>query len=326
MFGEPFWFFQNYGEYERGLSSLMISAAMLGMGAALTVRDFAHVFLVWKGFAIGMITQIILIPAWAGLLLALLALIPPGFSGLAAADSTGIAIGIALMAAMPGGSVTNIFTFLGKGNVALSVALTAITTFLCLITTPIVVELLIAFQFPGTLQVDPLRIVLDIALFLIVPLLVGMAVGAVLKERQATFTKIMLRLSLFTLALIIVGSVGAGRVNFPRYGWLGPVSVILFCVVLQQIGRIAARGAGVAEGDCLTIIIEVTIKNGLLALLLITSMFPHDALRSQDAETVAVIEAARDGCTYTVLLFGAVSLILGTISVIQRRSIIGGAG
>ena len=89
---------------------------------------------------------------------------------------------------------------------------------------------------------------------------------------------------------------------------------------------IASRGAGVAEGDRLTIIIEVTIKNGLLALLLITSMFPHDALKSQDAETVAVIEAARDGCTYTVLLFGAVSLILGTISVIHRRSIIGSAG
>ena len=106
----------------------------------------------------------------------------------------------------------------------------------------------------------------------------------------------------------------------------GPVAVILFCVVLQQIGRIAARVTGLAEGDCLTISIEVTVKNGLLALLLITSMFPHDALRSQDAETVAVIEAARDGCTYTVLLFGAVTLILGTISVIQRRSIIGGAG
>jgi BASS family bile acid:Na+ symporter len=172
-----------------------------------------------------------------------------------------------------------------------------------------------------------LRIVLDIALFLIVPLLVGMAVGAVLKERQATFTKIMIRLSLFTLALIIVGSVGAGRVNLLRYGWLGPAAVILFCVGLLQIGRIAARGTGLAEGDCLTIIIEVTIKNGLLALLLLTSMFSHDALRSQDAETMAVIVAVRDGCTYTVLLFGGVSLILGTILVIQRRrSIIGGAG
>ncbi|NND50065.1 MAG: hypothetical protein HKN60_07415, partial [Rhizobiales bacterium] len=152
MFGEPFWFFTHYGEVERSLSSLMISCAMLGMGASLSLRDFARVFIVWRGFAIGMLIQIALVPVFAGIFISLLALIPQETSGLAPADMTGIVLGIALMAAMPGGSSSNLLTFIGNGNVALSVALTAITTFVCLVTTPIVIELLIAFQIPGTLQ------------------------------------------------------------------------------------------------------------------------------------------------------------------------------
>ena len=77
MFGEPFWFFSHYGEIERGLSSLMIACAMIGMGASLALRDFARVFVVWRGFAIGMVLQIVLVPVCAGAFIALLALAVP---------------------------------------------------------------------------------------------------------------------------------------------------------------------------------------------------------------------------------------------------------
>lgn len=326
MFTEPFWFFENYSDYERGLSSLMISLAMLGMGASLSVRDFRGVFVVWKGFAVGMGTQILLIPVWAAVMLVMLAHVPQSLTGIAAADATGIAIGIALVAASPGGSASNLFTFLGKGNVALSVALTAITTFVCLVTTPIVVDLLVAAQIPGTVKVDPVRIVLDIALFLIVPLLAGMALRPVLGDRRELFTRTMVRASLLVLAAIIVGSLGAGRINLLRYGWAGPAAIILFCVVMQQIARIASRGAGLTFGDGLAVIIEVTIKNMLLALLLLTSMFPGEALRSLDAAQRPIVEAARDGCIYTVLFYGAVSLVAGTVSVVHARARSASAG
>ena len=62
MFGEPFWFFTHYGEIERSLSSAMIACAMLGMGGSLSLADFARVFVVWKGFAVGMLLQIVLVP------------------------------------------------------------------------------------------------------------------------------------------------------------------------------------------------------------------------------------------------------------------------
>jgi BASS family bile acid:Na+ symporter len=319
MAGEPFWFFADYGEYERALSSVMIGAAMLGMGASLTARDFAGVFIVWRGFAVGMLAQILVAPAVAAICIALWSMIPGHLSGLRPEDSAGIAIGIALMAAMPGGSTSNLLTFLGRGNVALSVTLTTITTFVCLITTPVVVELLIAYRIPGELRIDATRIVTDIALFLIVPLICGMGIGAVAGEHKRLFTRIMVRFALAVLALIIVGSVGAGRVDLPRYGWIGLAAVIVFCVLIQQAAVVTAHLAGLGAPDRLAVSIEVTVKNVLLAVLLLTSMFPAAALDAAGGPEREVIEAARNGCTYVVLAFGGVCLIAGASSVIQRR-------
>ncbi|GFO81161.1 MAG: hypothetical protein A49_07880 [Methyloceanibacter sp.] len=66
MFGQSFWFFSNFGEFERGLSAAMVTLSMLGMGATLTVRDFATTLFAWKGLAVGMAAQLLLVPAWAG--------------------------------------------------------------------------------------------------------------------------------------------------------------------------------------------------------------------------------------------------------------------
>ena len=319
MFGEPFWFFTHYGEIERSLSSAMIACAMLGMGGSLSLADFARVFVVWKGFAVGMLLQIVLVPVCAGIFITLLALIPPELHGLAAADMTGIVLGVALIAAMPGGSSSNLLTFIGNGDVALSVALTAITTFVCLVTTPIVIELLIAFQIPGTITIDAFQIVLDIAIFLIAPVLIGMGIGAMLKQRRGRFTSIMVRISLGLLALIIIGSLGAGRLDLPRYGWLGIAAVAGFCLMIQHLSILTARASKLTGRDGLAIIIEVTVKNVLLAILLLTTMFPQSALSAASPAESAIIEAARNGCTYVVLLYGGVSLAAGAISALQRR-------
>jgi len=320
MFGEPFWFFAEYGEYERRLSAVMISCAMLGMGASLSLRDFANVFVLWRGFAIGMAVQILAVPVYAAGFLWLLHQVPEDYSDVAAADMTGVALGIALMAAMPGGSTSNLFTFLGRGNVALSVALTAITTFVCLVTTPIVIELLIAFQIPGELEIDALGIVLDIAIYLIVPVVTGMVIGARMKERRQRFTSVMVRISLVLLGVIVIGSLGAGRLDLPRYGLLGLAAVTLFCLVMQQLAVLVTRATRLDGRDALTVVIEVTVKNVLLALLLLTSMFPHAAFATGDAAHRAVIEAARNGCTYAVLLYGGISLMAGAVSIVVRRT------
>jgi len=319
MTGNSFWFFANYANYERDLSSGMIGIAMLGMGASLTIRDFTGVLLVWKGVAVGMGIQFILVPIWACIVLVLLAQIPANISGLTAADSAGFALGIALIAAMPGGSTSNLLTFVGRGNVALSVTLTAFTTFLCLVTTPILVDYLISFQFPGTLVIDAWDIVLDIALFLVVPLLIGMVSGHLLKSFRVRFTSVMVKLSLLLLGIIIIGSLGAGRLNLPRYGWLGPVVVLVFCACIAIIVKYTTRLCGLNDRDGFTISIEATVKNVLLALLLITTMFPHVEIYAEAPAQRMIIEAARDGCTYVVLLFGGICLATGFVSLLQHR-------
>jgi BASS family bile acid:Na+ symporter len=323
MFDQPFPFFANFGEYERALSAAMVIMSMLGMGATLTVRDFTSTLYAWKGLAVGMVAQLLLVPAWAGLMMFVLGLFPAGFGGLSIAGAVGIATGLALVAAMPGGSLSNLLTFIGNGNVALSVALTAITTFVCLVVTPVVLASLITVQVPGNFDIDKSRIMLDIGLFLIAPLLVGMVVRVHANiQQQIMFTKLMVRASLCLLALIIIGSLGAGRLQFAPYGWLGPAIIIVFCIGAVYLARFAAYACGMVRRDSLAIIIEVAVKNGLLALLVLTSMFPSHMLTAQAHPEAQMIAAARDGCIFVVLFFSGIALITGIVSALRSRRIL----
>jgi bile acid:Na+ symporter, BASS family len=322
MLDQPFWFFANFGELERGLSAAMVTLSMLGMGATLTVRDFATTLFAWKGLAVGMAAQLLLVPAWAGLMMFVVGLFPADFGGLSAAGAIGIATGLALIAAMPGGSVSNLLTFIGNGNVALSVSLTAITTFACLVATPVVLASLVTVRVPGDFAIDTSQIMLDIGLFLIAPLLAGMVVRAhTTLPQQILFIKLMVRASLVLLALIIIGSLGAGRLQFAAYGWLGPAIIIVFCLGAVILARLLATACGTGQRDSLAIVIEVAVKNGLLALLILTSMFPSHILAAAgpDAQMIA---AARDGCIFVVLFFSGVALATGILSALRWRRIL----
>ncbi len=323
MLDQPFWFFENFGELERGLSATMVTLSMLGMGATLTVRDFANTLFAWKGLVVGLAAQLLLVPAWAGLVMFLLGLFPADFGGLSVTGAVGIATGLALIAAMPGGAVSNLVTFMGNGNVALSVSLTAITTFACLIATPIVLASLVMVRVPGDFDIDKSQIMLDIGLFLLAPLLAGMVVRATTTlPQQVFFIKLMVRASLVLLALIIIGSLGAGRLQFAAYGWLGPAVIIVFCLGAVILARLFARACGTAERDAFAIVIEVAIKNGLLALLIITSMFPARMMAALDGPHAQMIVAARDGCIFVVLFFSGVGLVIGMLSALRWRKIL----
>ncbi len=313
-------FFTHFGDYERGLSTTMVTLSMLGMGATLTIRDITNTLFAWKGLAVGMAAQVLLIPAWAGLVIFVLSLFPAEFGGLSVAGAVGIATGLALIAAMPGGSLSNLMTFLGNGNVALSIALTALTTFICLLAAPIVLAALVTVQVPGSFEIDKSQIMLDIGLFLILPLLAGMVLKTFISvPRQEMFIKLMVRLSLVLLGVIIVGSLGAGRLQFAPYGWLGPMVIVAFCLGALYLARLAAYASRVAARDRFAITIEIVIKNGLLALLVITSMFPSHIMADRTGPEAQIITAARDGCIFVVLFFSGTAMIAGFVSVLQSR-------
>ena len=320
MLDQPLWFFANFGDYEHALSAVMVTLSMLGMGATLTVRDLADTIFAWKGLAVGLVIQLLLVPVWAGLVILILSLLPAGFGDMSATGAIGIATGLALIAAMPGGALSNLITFIGNGNVALSVALTAVTTFFCLFATPIVLGFLMTVQVPGDFEIDKVRIMMDIGLFLIAPLLVGMVVRVyATTAQQERFTTLMVRASLVLLAVIIVGSLGAGRLQFEPYGWLGPVAIFLFCLGNVYLSRATSRAAELARPSGFAVTIEATIKNGLLGLLVLTSMFPSHILAERTERDAELIVAARDGCMFVVLFYSGAAMIVGFVSALRSR-------
>ncbi|MGD8355157.1 MAG: bile acid:sodium symporter [Methyloceanibacter sp.] len=320
MLDQPLSFFSNFDQYERYLSATMVTFSMLGMGATLTVRDFANTLSAWRGLAVGLVAQLVLVPIWAGLTLFAISLFPTGFGGLTAAGAIGIATGIALIAAMPGGSLSNLLTFIGNGNVALSVSLTAVTTLICLFATPIVLAALVNVRVPGNFEIDKLQIMLDIGQFLIAPLLAGMLFRRLShSKQQVLFTKVMVRASLALLAVIIIGSLGAGRLQFGPYGWLGPAIIVVFGLGALYLSRLFTFTWGLIDRDSLAIVIEVVVKNGLLALLVVTSMFPAEMLADRDSEDANLIIAARDGCIFVVLFFSGLAIVAGSSASMRGR-------
>ncbi|MGB0919707.1 MAG: bile acid:sodium symporter family protein [Alphaproteobacteria bacterium] len=279
--------FDFYIEYEFVFAAVQLSLAMLGMGATLTLGDFGEVARDPKGFSVGIVMQIVLVPLAAFFFLAGLEL------------ATGIAIGLALCAAIPGGTVSNIFTYIARGHVALSIALTAIATIICLGSVPVVLDLLVADHLPGEAALPAGDIAIEIALYLLLPLALGMLVLDRLPTIAPAFSKWCIRLSLFTIVLIVIGAMGAGRLDFAAFGWQNAVLVWGFITVICVMTIVVARLARLDWADTATINIEVVVRNTNLGILIKASVFPA---------VVGVADPVGDMVLFTLLFYGGVQI------------------
>ena len=278
--------FDFYLAHEYWFAAAQLSLAMLGMGATLTPKDFNGIVKSPRAFSVGMALQLILVPLVAFLFISL--------SGAAAA----ILIGLALLAAIPGGTVSNIFTYLGKGNIVLSIAITAITTIGCLITTPIILNLLISQHMPSDFVMPAGRIAFEITLFLLIPLGIGMAIYAKLPKRAETISKLGIYGSIFVIALIVIGSAGAGRLDLGAYGGRNILIIVAFALTLLTVSVLIPKLLRLPAKDGTAIQIEITVRNTNLGLLLNASLFP-------------VGHPLGGTVLLTLLLYGALMLLLG---------------
>ncbi len=162
-----------YVEYEYVITFVQLAMAMFAMGATLHLRDFRAVIVLPRSFLTGLGAQMVLVPLLAYALLRLFDLDP------------GVAIGLAIIAAVPGGTVSNVFTYAGKGDVALSIALTAVTSLACVVTVPFVLEWLVGSYVAPSFGLPRGRIAAEIVLTLLVPLAIGMGVLRRWPERAA---------------------------------------------------------------------------------------------------------------------------------------------
>lgn len=295
-------FFSQYASYEYPLASSQLVLAMLGMGALMAPRDFLLEIKAPRALVTGLGFQWLAVPLIA---LALASLLP---------IPVGIAAGLIVIAAVPGGTLSNILTHFGNGNIALSISLTAITTVAALAVTPLLLQLLISQHLPTDFDMPTARILREILLMLLLPLAVGMAVRRMMTfARSELFSRWVIRLSLAMIVLMAVGAGGSGRLDPKAYGVMGIVALVAFCLSVQIGAWLLTKALHLPKRDGLAIVIEVSFRNMSLAVAIKALIFPAIA-----GET----DPIGDAIFFTALLYGGVSLFMTLIPVMAHRRLL----
>ncbi|MEB3225099.1 MAG: bile acid:sodium symporter family protein [Synechococcus sp.] len=238
------------------LLPLALFVIMLGMGLGLTPNDFKRVLVEPKGVIVGAIAQLVLLPLVGFGLANVFPLAPE------------LAVGVMVLAACPGGSTSNLITYLVGGNVALSITLTAVCSLITVFTIPLVVNGAMQHFLEATtaLQLPFLKTVIQIAVITLIPIGIGMVLHRYASKFAATVEGYVKWLSLFFLGLVIAGLLLAERANvvdfFLQVGWV----MLILNVVMMSLGYAIASGLKLDNASAKSISIEVGIQNGTLAI------------------------------------------------------------
>jgi BASS family bile acid:Na+ symporter len=253
----PSWFISIDGFRLSKLITPLLQVIMFGMGTSLSVKDFKAVVAMPKGVVAGVLCHYIIMPMVA-FVITLIFVFPPE-----------IAAGIILVGSCPNGLASNVMTYLAKANLALSVTLTAISTFLAPFVTPMFMQML-GGQY---IAVDAGKMLLDIVYITIIPIVAGLIFNHFLHGKFKILDSIMPLLSMVGIALIIVVITASGRDNLLAVGPLLLVAVLIHNLSGYFLGywssRILLR---MPEIDCRTIAIEVGLQNAGLASGLANTM------------------------------------------------------
>lgn len=230
---------------------------MLSLGVGLEVQDFRRVMSRRSAFAVGALSQVLLLPAAAFLIVALFAL-PPG-----------IAVGFMLLSFCPGGVTSNILTKLARGDVALSVSLTAVISLLSILTVPVLAAWSVGYFMADA--APPVSVTsLAIAMFLIttVPVAAGVTIRHYFRDVAMRIDRplSMIATGLFVLIVLaaLIGNWGLFVENLGRMG----AALVTLNLGLLLIGLGVARLAGLSTGEAKTVSIETGIQNSTLGITL----------------------------------------------------------
>ena len=235
----------------------LLGIVMFGMGMTLKLSDFKVVFTKPKAVITGILSQFIIMPliAWV---LCLVFQLP-----------TERAVGVMLVGCCPGGTSSNVMTYLSKGDVALSVGMTACTTIMAPVVTPALV-LLLAGQ---AVDVSYVSMLMSIVQVVLVPIALGFIINAVASKVAQTCSKVLPLVSVIAISLIIMAVVSANAAKLMTVGWLIIVVVMLHNVRGYALGYGVGRALGLSKAQMRTLSIEVGMQNSGLATSLATMHF-----------------------------------------------------
>lgn len=240
----------------------LLMIVMFGMGLTMKVGDFVSVFTSPKEVVIGFVGQFAFMP--------LLAYLIGTFFGF----GPELMAGLVLVGTCPGGTASDVMTYLAKGDVALSVSITAVNTLLA----PILTPLLTLAYLGTTMNVDAFGMFLSIVQVVIVPILLGLLIGKLLGNRAATVSKGMPTVSLVAICLIIMAVVSHNAQQIFATG----ISILAACILLNllgyAVGYLLATIARSSLARKKALSLEIGMQNSGLATTLAATAFPNMAL------------------------------------------------
>ena len=246
--------------------NIALAVVMFGVALGITVNDFKRLLKQPKLVALGVLSQFVLLPLLTFLLVILIKPQPS------------IALGMLMVAACPGGNISNFMTHLAKGNTALSVSLTAFATFLAMFMTPF------NFQFYGSLyeptanileavSIEPLELVKVVVLILGIPLFLGMLVRSKFEKLAIRLSKVLKPVSIIVFVAIVVIAFSNNLDVFNNYVDHVLVIGISHNLLAIGLGFMLAKIFRLSFMNQKTLAIETGIQNSGLGLLLIFTFF-----------------------------------------------------
>ncbi len=237
---------------------LALAFIMFSLGLGLTQNDFLRIVKKPKEFLLGLLSQVIILPI-VGLILVLLIPMPME-----------IAIGVMIIAAAPGGVTSNVLTSFAKGDVALSISLTAIISILSVLSIPIVLSLSLSLLDKGNISDISL---FDIALKMFLIVTIPVVVGVILNNLLKSFQKIAKNISTILFFLVLLGAILAERENIVSYFAQAGLVTLILNIIMMVIAYYLSKFfiSNISQQRAITI--ECGLQNGTLAIVVANVFF-----------------------------------------------------
>ena len=261
------------------IAPIILALIMLGLGLGLKVEDFTRVLKTPKDFIVGFISQLIILPIVAYLLIIILRTPPE------------IAIGVMIIAAAPGGVTSNILTKFANGDVALSISLTAIISLISIITVPLII--FTSADLFGITNISEnismIGIALKMFLVVTVPVILGMIIRKFAENFVVSKANIFDKLNIILFAIFFVAAFYEERENFINFLKQAGLITLILNLTMMIIAYYLAKAfaSGIKQMKCIAL--ECGLQNGTLAIFVSTQIFGADILYVTPTAAYALI-------------------------------------
>ncbi len=261
------------------IAPIILALIMLGLGLGLKLEDFGRVLKTPKDFIVGFVSQLIILPIVAYILI-LIFRVPPE-----------IAIGVMIIAAAPGGVTSNIMTKFADGDVALSISLTAVISLLSIITVPLII--FTSADFLGITEISQnismAGIALKMFLVVTVPVILGMIIRKFAENFIASKVGIFNKLNIVLFVIFFFAAFYEEKENLVNFIMQAGLITLILNVSMMVIAYYIAKAftSGVKQMRCIAL--ECGLQNGTLAIFVSTQIFGTDILYAIPTAAYALI-------------------------------------